>query len=294
MAELTESVEMRAALLRLRRSTGLEVAFGGLLHDGRAGGGRVDGGRAGRDGREGRDGRRLRIAELNGAVTPALRGLSISAGSGLGGKCLALSRPCAVVDYPSARHITHEYDGPVSAEGLRSVIAVPIVVRRQVRGVLYGALRDALPLGDRVFDAAVAAARDVEQALAVRDEARDHVRELLAEGPSAEIREAHGDLRALVPQVTDPDVRARLLEVCARLEAATAGPVRRPAGVALTPRELDVLVAVASGATNATAADRLGLRPETVKGYLRSTMRKLGAHTRGEAVVAARRAGLLP
>ncbi|MEV5445542.1 LuxR C-terminal-related transcriptional regulator, partial [Streptomyces sp. NPDC052644] len=64
--------------------------------------------------------------------------------------------------------------------------------------------------------------------------------------------------------------------------------------VGLAPRELDVLAAVATGATNADAARRLGLRPETVKGYLRSAMRKLGAHTRLEAVVAARRAGLLP
>ncbi|WP_137992500.1 helix-turn-helix transcriptional regulator [Streptomyces vilmorinianum] len=288
MPEQTEAVELRAALLRLRRATGLEVAFGGLLHEGRP----------------------LRIAELTGAVTPALRGLAISAGSGLGGKCLALSRPCAVVDYPSARHITHEYDGPVAAEGLRSVIAVPVVVRRKVRGVLYGALRDALPLGERVFDAAVAAARDVEQALAVRDEARRHVPE---PGPSWEaVREAHGELRELAPRVGDPELRDRLLAVCGRLETASAGaggPQRPPGespgvapgvalsvapGVALTPRELDVLAAVASGATNARVADRLGLRPETVKGYLRSTMRKLGAHTRLEAVVAARRAGVLP
>ncbi|MFJ3582740.1 response regulator transcription factor [Streptomyces sp. NPDC090127] len=271
---------MRAALLRLRRSTGLAVVFGGLLHDGR----------------------RLRIAELSGALTPALRGLAISTGSGLGGRCLALSRPCAVTDYPSARHITHEYDGPVSAEGLRSVVAVPVVVRRKVRGVLYGALRDALPLGDRVFDAAVAAARDVEQALAVRDEAREQPAggssaPAAGPGPSGrsweEVRQAHGELRALAPRVEDPELRARLLEVCGRLENASAGPAR-PRGVALTPRELDVLAAVASGATNASAAERLGLRPETVKGYLRSTMRKLEAHTRLEAVVAARRAGMLP
>ncbi|MFF9012420.1 response regulator transcription factor [Streptomyces sp. NPDC014870] len=319
---------MRAALLRLRRSTGLDVVFGGLLRDGRAGGG----GRSGRPAR-------LRIAELSGAVTPALRGLTIAAGSGLGGKCLALSRPCAVVDYPSARHITHEYDGPVSAEGLRSVIAVPVVVRRQVRGVLYGALRDALPLGDRVFDAAVAAARDVEQALAVREEGRglpvSGAGSGLGGGPGVgtgggpgggpgvgpgvgsngvpgggpgggsgawscsweEIRQAHAELRGLLPQVTDPRLRARLSEVCGRLETAStapAGPTPPSPGARLTPRELDVLAAVASGATNATAAERLGLRPETVKGYLRSTMRKLGAHTRGEAVVAGRRAGVLP
>ncbi|MET9436803.1 LuxR C-terminal-related transcriptional regulator [Streptomyces sp. NPDC006551] len=271
---------MRAALLRLRRATGLQVVFGGLLHDGR----------------------RLRIAELNGALTPALHGLAVTTGSGLGGKCLALSRPCAVTDYPSARHITHEYDGAVAAEGLRSVIAVPVVVRRTVRGVLYGALRDALPIGERVFDAAVAAARDVEQALAVRDEvhrlltapASGDVGPVGHAGPSwEEVRQAHGELRALAPRIDDPELRARLLSVCGRLETASEGP-GRPTDVTLTPRETDVLAAVASGATNAVAASRLGLRPETVKGYLRSTMRKLGAHTRLEAVVAARRAGLLP
>lgn len=277
MREHGESVELRGALLRLRRTTGLPVVFGGLLQDGRA----------------------LRIAELSGAVTPALRGLAITAGSGLGGKCLALSRPCAVTDYPSARHITHEYDAPVSAEGLRSVIAVPVVVRRKVRGVLYGALRDALPIGERVFDAAVAAARDVEQALAVRDE----VQRLPAPPPSVpsweEVRQAYGELRALAPRVPDAELRERLLAVCGRLEAAS-GTAAAPASgqpvpvVSLTPRETDVLAAVASGATNAAAAQRLGLRPETVKGYLRSAMRKLGAHTRLEAVVAARRAGVLP
>ncbi|WMX44321.1 helix-turn-helix transcriptional regulator [Streptomyces roseicoloratus] len=269
MPEQNESVDgdVRGALLRLRRGTGLQVVFGGLLHPG---------------------GGALRIAETSGAVTPALVGLTVSAGSGLGGKCLALSRPCAVTDYPSARHITHEYDGPVSMEGLRSVIAVPVVVRRQVRGVLYGALRDALPIGERVFDAAVAAARDVEQALAVRDE----VRRLVAE--REEMRQAYGELRELAPGVTDPELRARLLAVCGRLESASsaAGAARVPE-VALTPRETDVLAAVASGATNAAVARRLGLSPETVKGYLRSSMRKLGAHNRLEAVVAARRAGAL-
>ncbi|MEU8541358.1 LuxR C-terminal-related transcriptional regulator [Streptomyces sp. NPDC048717] len=269
MPEQVESAEVRAALLRLRRSTGLQVVFGGLSQDGRV----------------------IRIAELSGAVTPALRGLAVSTGSGLGGRCLALSRPCAVTDYASARHITHEYDRPVLMEGLRSVMAVPLVVRREVRGVLYGALRDALPIGERVFDAAVAAARDVEQALAVRDEARRRVAE------REEMRLAYGELRELAPRVSDPELRARLWAVCGRLESAS-GTRPEPEGeapaVALTPRETDVLAMVAAGATNAVAGGRLGLSPETVKGYLRSAMRKLGARTRLEAVVSARRAGLLP
>ncbi|BFP51297.1 response regulator transcription factor [Streptomyces fimicarius] len=280
MPEPVDAVEMQAALLRLRRTSGLPVAFGGLLSDAR----------------------HARIAELNGAQTSALRGLVISAGSGLGGKAIALSRPCAVTDYASSRHISHEYDAAVAAEGLRSVVAVPVVVRRTVRGVLYGALRTPVTLGDRTFDAVVASARDVEQALAVRDE----VRRLLAAGreqvcdpgtvPGAweDVREAHRELRALVPRVVDPALRDELLEVCGRLASASGAKAPAAREVRLAPREVDVVACVAAGATNAAAAERLGLRPETVKGYLRSAMRKLGAHTRLEAVVAARRAGLLP
>ncbi|THA79604.1 LuxR family transcriptional regulator [Streptomyces sp. A0642] len=271
---------MQAALLRLRRTSGLPVAFGGLLSDTR----------------------HARIAELNGAQTTALRGLVISAGSGLGGKAIALSRPCAVTDYASSRHISHEYDTAVAAEGLRSVVAVPVVVRRKVRGVLYGALREPLTLGDRTFDAAVAAARDVEQALAVRDEVRQLLavtREEVTDPPAApgaweDVREAHRELRALAPKVVDPALRDELLAVCGRLATAAGARAPRGRGFQLAPREVDVLACVAAGATNAVTAGRLGLRPETVKGYLRSAMRKLGAHTRLEAVVAARRAGLLP
>ncbi|MFB6783687.1 MULTISPECIES: helix-turn-helix transcriptional regulator [unclassified Streptomyces] len=280
MPEPVDAVEMQAALLRLRRASGLPVAFGGLLSDAR----------------------HARIAELNGAQTTALRGLVITAGSGLGGKSIALCRPCAVTDYPSSRHISHEYDTAVAAEGLRSVVAVPVVVRRKVRGVLYGALREPLTLGDRTFDAAVAAARDVEQALAVRDEVqqllavtRDQVTDpRAAPGAWEDVREAHRELRALVPKVADPALREELLSVCGLLASASGTSVPGARGVQLAPREIDVLACVAAGATNAVAADRLGLRPETVKGYLRAAMRKLGAHTRLEAVVAARRAGLLP
>ncbi|WP_432247225.1 response regulator transcription factor [Streptomyces sanyensis] len=280
-----DAAEIRSALLGLRRSTGLPVAFGGLLPgSGGAGGGG-----------------RLRIAELTGASTGVLRGLEIRSGNGLGGRTMALARPCAVADYPVARTISHEYDAAVAAEGLRSVVAVPVVVRRAVRGVLYGALRQPLALGDRVLDAAVAAARDVEQALAVRDEARALVAAAAGAPPGAApgawetVREAHGALRALAPRIADEALRGELLAACGLL-ASAARPVGGPGrpGPALTAREKDVLSCVAGGATNATAAQRLGLRPETVKSYLRSAMRKLGAHTRLEAVTAARRAGVLP
>jgi DNA-binding CsgD family transcriptional regulator len=48
------------------------------------------------------------------------------------------------------------------------------------------------------------------------------------------------------------------------------------------------------GLTNIEMGRDLNLRPETVKSYLRSAMRKLDSHSRLEAVVAARRVGVLP
>ncbi|ANH94176.1 MULTISPECIES: LuxR C-terminal-related transcriptional regulator [unclassified Streptomyces] len=279
-ADGSGAAEIRGALVRLRHATGLPVAFGGLVEPGRP---------------------RVRISELTGTSTLALSALAVVSGNGLGGRAVALARPCAVTDYSLSRQISHEYDGPVAAEGLRSILAVPVVVRRRVRGVLYGALRTAHPLGDRTLSAAVAAARDVEQALVVREEAQGLLAAAAPEpgagtgtGESGavweQVREAHAALRALAPRIGDPALRAELLAACGLLTVAE----EPESGVRLAPREVDVLACVAAGATNAGAAARLGLGAETVKGYLRSAMRKLGAHTRGEAVAAARRAGVLP
>ncbi|MEU6854147.1 helix-turn-helix transcriptional regulator [Actinacidiphila alni] len=288
-AQRAEAVEVRAALLRMRRSGLLPVAFGGLV---------TGAGPAG-----GHGARQFRISELAGTDTESLRGLTITTGNGLGGKTLATARPCSVTDYGVSRVISHEYDPAVAAEGLRSVLAVPVVVRRRVRGVLYGALRQPYALGDRPLTVVLDAVRELEQTLAVRDEAQrllSFCQQPVTSDPRAweQVREAHSELRALAARIPDPHLRQELLTACARLaSAAVPGAAAEPRAARrapLTARELDVLASVASGATNAAAAARLRLRPETVKSYLRSAMRKLGAHTRLEAVVAARREGLLP
>jgi LuxR family transcriptional regulator, regulator of acetate metabolism len=54
-----------------------------------------------------------------------------------------------------------------------------------------------------------------------------------------------------------------------------------------------VLALVAVGCGNGAVAERLGLTVHTVKSYLKSAMGKLDSHTRGEAVHAARGAGLI-
>jgi DNA-binding NarL/FixJ family response regulator len=115
-------------------------------------------------------------------------------------------------------------------------------------------------------------------------------------GPTApeweDVRQAHAQLRSIAQEIADPSLRTRLQEVCDRLSGSGAGLVRSPNP--LSPRELDVLAMAAVGCGNAEAARRLGILPETVKSYLRNTMRKLGTHGRMETVVTARRLGYLP
>ncbi|CAM3667795.1 helix-turn-helix transcriptional regulator [Nocardiopsis rhodophaea] len=275
--------EIRAALPRLRRDSGLPVVFGGAAGSGG----------------------RVRYSELTGTRTDAIRGLVVEPGRGLGGKSLATRRPAWVRDYITADAISHEYDAAVRAEKLGAIIAVPVVVRDQPRGLLLGGLRQTLPIGDRAIAAVHAAARGVEQEIVVRDEAQRRLLDLqrvragqTGAAPSAskweEIRVLNAELRSLAGRVVDPDLQARLLDVSSRMASAADEQGARRDTPALAPRELDVLACAALGCTNAGIATQLGLRPETVKSYLRSAMRRLGAHTRLEAVSEARRQGMLP
>jgi DNA-binding NarL/FixJ family response regulator len=61
----------------------------------------------------------------------------------------------------------------------------------------------------------------------------------------------------------------------------------------LTPREHDVLRAVARGGTNADVAADLGLSPATVKAYVHDLLTKLGCTGRSQLVVLAYEAGLV-
>src|SRR4051812_9132205 len=61
----------------------------------------------------------------------------------------------------------------------------------------------------------------------------------------------------------------------------------------LTPRERDVLMLLAAGATNAEAARRLRLAESTLKQHVRALYRKLNARTRIEAIRRAQAAGML-
>ncbi len=70
-------------------------------------------------------------------------------------------------------------------------------------------------------------------------------------------------------------------------------PEEQPAFPLLTPREVDVLSAMADGLSNKEMARRLGISPHTVKFHAESLFRKLGVNTRAEAVAFGMRRRLL-
>jgi DNA-binding NarL/FixJ family response regulator len=73
----------------------------------------------------------------------------------------------------------------------------------------------------------------------------------------------------------------------------TAAGDEAPGAEALTTRELEVLAAMADGASNKTIARRLGISFHTVKFHVASILEKLDADSRTEAVAAAARRGLV-
>jgi DNA-binding CsgD family transcriptional regulator len=70
----------------------------------------------------------------------------------------------------------------------------------------------------------------------------------------------------------------------APMAATLLAPVSPRLETTLSAREIDVLEALASGATNAQIAARLFITEETVKSHVKRILRKLGASNRAEAV----------
>ncbi len=122
------------------------------------------------------------------------------------------------------------------------------------------------------------------------------------DGPPGEARPvvtlggANDDLAGVLPRDADAGqidaaIRAVAAGLVVRLPAAREGgfgAMRETLGHALlTPRELEVLAALAEGLTNKAVARRLDISLHTVKFHVESLFRKLGARTRTEAVAKA-------
>ncbi|MFC9665556.1 response regulator transcription factor [Nocardia sp. NPDC127606] len=196
-----------------------------------------------------------------------------------------------MTDYFESDRITHRYDALIRVEGLRSVVAVPLIIARHPVAIIYGAFRGTQVIGDRIQDFIAQEARALEQELVVRRAIKTSPQ---SDGTQLreQLRVAHNQLRLLSRTITEPELRQAIERITLQL----AGADNPPAAIhsPLTPREIDVVSLAAAGMPNRQIATILGLTLHTVKSYMKSILSKMHAKTRLEAVVNARRAGLIP
>lgn len=262
----------------LARRTRFPVAFGGLVQDGE-----------------------VAVTTIVGNRTHHLDGLQVRPERGLGGRAMIELRPRMTNDYRSSEQITHDYDVYVLGEGLRTLLALPIIVEGRSRGVLYAGAWEQSPIGDITTAPAMSVVQRIATELRIRDEVDRRLREsapppTVAPTQREDLRESFAELRSIAAELTDASLRERIAAVERRLMgvAEPASSVSGHPEVHLSPRELDVLACAAMGSTNAQIAAQLRLREGTVKAYLRAAMSKLDASSRHSAVVRARRFGLIP
>lgn len=251
----------------VRAATGAEVVFGGF-----------------------RSGRGIRVSATTGALTGSLTSILVHPAQGLGGRSWETRRPFVTADYARASEISHDFDPQILGEGIRQLAVVPIVVSSSVVGLLYAGRRTSV-LPPLELEPLGRAARLLAQELRVRD----LVDERLEEHRAAErldhsygqaLAELREQVEAVAASTTDAETGARLRRLIA---PAAPSDQAEP----LTPRQRDVLTLVASGLNNAQIGARLGLSGLTVKSYLRTMMARFSSRTRHDAVIQARRLGLL-
>lgn len=271
---------LQAELRTLKAATPFPVLFGGTVEHGN-----------------------LTLSGFVGTRSTILRNLVIDVRCGVGGRAMAEQRPIGVQGYANSLSITHEYDYQVGAEGIETLLAVPVVVRGRTRGALYGGLRVNQPLSDRLTEVVVERAHELAREIDIRDEVDRRLAMLASSGrveaPIARddrrmdaIIESYLALRSIADRIEDTDLEAEVTAVEHILRRILPTD-RRTSTVKLSKREIEVLEYASLGCRNAEIAARLSLSVDTVKTYMRNLMGKLDVATRAEAVVEARRHGLL-
>jgi signal transduction histidine kinase len=119
----------------------------------------------------------LTIGATAGTRTDVLAGLAVPAGSGLTGKVYRHAVLDWVDEYFTSSAITHDFDQHIATEGIRRLIAAPIVHDGHTIGVLAAGAREAGAFGERVIERVIAAANSAAFAVTAAERAR-HAAEL--------------------------------------------------------------------------------------------------------------------
>lgn len=206
---------------------------------------------------------RMRVA--SGHLTSEFMAIVLPLGAGLGGRVARDVRPIYTSDYLNEPSFSHEpaVDQAVRAEGIRSILGVPLIGRRGTIGVLYVANRRVNAFADsdvellaalahhaalalenaRLYEEAVAAARSSEVAKA---EAEGLYRDLLL------VNELH-------ERLTDVLLAGQGVSGVARSLASTLD-----VGIVITDRSHFVLAQTSGSGIDALAADDRGCVPQSL------------------------------
>ncbi len=194
--------------------------------------------------------------------------------------------PASILDKPGALTATESERIRAHSYYTERVLARPPALARLARiaslsherldgsGYHRGLAGAALPATGRIL-----AAADAFQAMT---EPRPHRAALTPEAATAMLRQ---DVRAgrLAPDAVDAVLSA----------AGAARPRRRSGPAGLTPREVEVLVLIARGASTRQVARRLGITAKTVGTFVERIYTKTGVSTRSGAALVAVQHGLL-
>ncbi|GAA4550503.1 GAF domain-containing sensor histidine kinase [Pseudonocardia xishanensis] len=216
----------------------------------------------------------LVLRHLGGSRGSGLQGLQIPAGLGLTGKVFLQQRAEWVDDYFAASQITHTFDHHIDREGIRRLLAVPVMATGRVLGVLAVGARGDGVFGSIAADYAASVADEVSRAVAVADCARAARDAAVHAERSRMAAELHDSVGALLFSIgsgmatlveaagTDPILRARLREL--QSHAAQASTALRDSLRALHASPTALELAVALRADCAAFADRAGIPAELV------------------------------
>ncbi|HKS45833.1 MAG TPA: ATP-binding protein [Amycolatopsis sp.] len=216
----------------------------------------------------------LTIGVTAGTRTDVLADLPVPAGSGLTGKVYEHTTLDWVDEYVTSSAITHDFDQHIQIEGIRRLIAVPIVQDGHTLGVLAAGARKAGAFGDRVIEQVVAAASSAAFAVTAAERAR-HAAELAVHEERRRVAvELHDSVGALLyaigiglrglrePAAARSDVAERITAL--EDQATRASRFLRDALRALHASPTELALSAAVQAECRSLEERTGLRTHVI------------------------------
>lgn len=218
---------------------------------------------------------------------------------------VAAPLPPSISTMPAAGFTDSEYYARhVAPAGFRDGLSVPLHHHGRCAGMLHLSSLEASRFGHGHQSVMAALSDAIAALVAVRHEVRMVVRQrrvharqgdpLLRDGELLDVLRQIADLTTSDVQLVWPSrPRWCRIVVRARTHGSHVEVVEIDPPMGITPRELQVLTLVATGATNAAIAEELGIGPRTVHTHVERLLRKLAVDNRTAAATTAVRRGLL-